>query len=95
MRYSGDWMSLADDRILEYIRENGSGSPTEMMEEGRIRYSKQHIARRAKELSRRGLLQHLGNAVYVITDEGEAYLDGDLDTQGLERLDENGDAASA
>lgn len=61
MRYSGDWMSLADDRILEYIRENGSGSPTQMMNEGRIRYSKAHIARRAKELAKRGLLRHLGN----------------------------------
>lgn len=76
-------MSLADDRILEYIRENESGSPTEMKEEGWIRYTRQHIARRCKELAKRGLLRHLGNAVYVITEQGEAYLDGEIDTQSM------------
>jgi hypothetical protein len=31
-----------------------------------------------------GLLQHLGNGVYVITERGEQYLDGEFDTAGLE-----------
>lgn len=31
-----------------------------------------------------GLLRHLGNGVYVITDEGEQYLEGELDTAELE-----------
>jgi predicted transcriptional regulator len=35
-----------------------------------------------------GLLQHLGNGVYVITDEGEQYLDGKLDTAELESDEE-------
>jgi predicted transcriptional regulator len=88
-------MTLVDDRVLEYIREHGSGSPTEMKREGPIRYSRQYVDRRCRELAKRGLLQHLGNGVYVITDEGEAYLDGNLDTQGLEPLDSDGDEANA
>jgi len=94
MRHSGDWMTLVDDRVLEYIREHESGSPTEMMREGPIHYSRQYIARRCKKLAEEGLIRHLGNGVYILTDDGEAYLDGTLDTQNWVRLDENGGAAA-
>jgi hypothetical protein len=80
MRYSGDWMVLADDRILEYIRHEGSGAPKQMADSGYVRFSRQYISRRCKKLVERGLLKHLGNGVYVITDRGERYLDGDIDT---------------
>lgn len=78
-RYSGKWMSLADDRILEYISEEGSGSPQEMAN-NQIRFSRAHLSRRCKKLVDYGLLNHLGNGVYVITEEGEQYLEGELDT---------------
>ena len=81
MRKSGKWMSIVDDRILEYIHENEHGSPTEMMEEGPIRYSRAYIARRCKELVKRDLLKPVGNGVYVITERGRSYLAGDLDTR--------------
>jgi len=87
MRYSGDWMVLADDRILEYIREEESGRPKAMADSGYVRYSRQYISRRCKKLVEHGLLQHLGNGVYVITERGEGYLDGDLDT-GEDRPDD-------
>jgi predicted transcriptional regulator len=80
MRYSGDWMVLADDRILEFIREEGSGRPKAMSDSGYVRYSRQYISTRCKKLVEHGLLQHLGNGVYVITDRGERYLDGEIDT---------------
>jgi repressor of nif and glnA expression len=89
MRYSGDWMSLVDDRILEYVHEHESGSPKEIMEEGKVRYSRQHIARRCRKLEEEGLLRQLGNAVYVITEDGEAYLEGRLDTQDWTCVDES------
>lgn len=94
MRHSGDWMSLVDDRVLEYIREHGSGSPTKMKNEGPIHYSRQYVDQRCKKIADEGLLRHLGNGVYVLTDDGEAYLDGTLDTQDWVRLDENGGAAT-
>lgn len=88
-------MALVDDRVLEYLRENGSGSPTEMKEEGPIRYSSQYIGRRCKKLKENGLVQHLGNGVYIITDDGEAYLDGQLDTQEWNYIDEDAGEVTA
>ncbi|MWV39500.1 winged helix DNA-binding protein [Natrialba sp. INN-245] len=80
MRKSGSWMTIWDDRILEYIREEESGSPKELEESGYLRVSKSHISRRLRKLAEHDLLRHLGNGVYVITDRGEAYLDGEIDT---------------
>ncbi len=73
-------MTIWDDRILEYIREEESGSPKKLKESGYVRVSKSHISRRLRTLAEYGLLNHLGNGVYVITDCGEAYLNGELDT---------------
>jgi predicted transcriptional regulator len=80
MRYSGDWMVLADDRILEYIRENGSGRPKAMVDSGYVRYTRSYVTQRCKKLVSHGLLNDLGNGVYTITERGERYLDGEIDT---------------
>jgi predicted transcriptional regulator len=80
MRYSGDWMVLADDRILEYIRNNESGRPKAMKDSGYVRYTRSYISQRCKKLVEHGLLRDLGNGVYTITERGERYLDGEIDT---------------
>lgn len=90
MRKSGDWMALVDDRVLEYLSEHETGSPTKMQKEGPIRYSSGYISERCKTLADHGLIQALGNGVYRITEDGEAYLEGKLDTETMERIDENG-----
>ena len=82
-------MTLVDDRVLEYLSEHESGSPVEMKREGPINYSRQYIDKRCKRLTDEGLVKHFGNGIYVITDDGEAYLDGRLDTQEWRYLDEN------
>ena len=91
MRYAGEWMSAADDRILEYLSEHESGSPTKMKREGPIRYSRVQVHRRCKKLAENGLIKDLGNGVYVITDDGEAYLEGRLDTENCRYIDEDTD----
>ena len=88
MRYAGGWMTAADDRILEYLSENETGSPAKMKREGPIRYSRQQINRRCKRLAEEDLVRHLGNGVYVITEDGEAYLKGRLDTENWQYIDE-------
>ena len=88
MRYAGGWMTAADDRILEYLSENETGSPAKMKREGPIRYSRQQINRRCKRLAEEELVRHLGNGVYVITGDGEAYLEGRLDTEEWQYIDE-------
>lgn len=57
-----------------------------MADSGYVRFSKQYISERSKKLVEYGLLQHLGNGVYVIAEDGEAYLDGALDTADLEPI---------
>lgn len=86
-------MTLADDRILEYIRENGSGAPKQMRDSGYVRFTRGYISQRCKTLVDHGLLQHLGNGVYVITEAGEQYLSGELDTGELE--DEDSESAAS
>ena len=83
MRYSADWMVLADDRILEYIRSKESGRPKEMADSGYVRFSREYINQRCKKLVEEGFLNHLGNGVYIITENGEKYLDGEIDANTL------------
>jgi len=84
-------MTAADDRILEYLSENETGSPAKMKREGPIRYSRQQINRRCKRLAEEDLVRHLGNGVYVITEDGEAYLEGRLDTEDWQYIDKGTD----
>ena len=79
MRLSAEWMSLADDRILEFLREEGPHSPSRMAEDNRLSFSRSHINRRCKRLTEEGLTENLGNGVYAITEDGTHYLDGELD----------------
>lgn len=95
MRKSGAWMTIWDDRILEYIEEEGSASPSELEKSGYLRISKSQISRRLRKLSKYGMLDHLGNGVYVITTKGEDYLRGDLDAGELEEPEEESGRATS
>lgn len=81
MRHSGAWMTIWDDRILEVIREEGSGTPKQLDESGYLHISKSQISRRCRKLGDKGFLQPLGNGVYTITEKGEAYLDEEYDAE--------------
>ncbi|SEO63915.1 hypothetical protein SAMN05216388_101610 [Halorientalis persicus] len=89
MRKSADWMSIADERILEALRENESGTPTSLSENEYVRFSRPHLHQRMTKLERYGLIRFLGNGVYVLTEEGQQYLDGELDAATLEPDDED------
>lgn len=84
MRKSADWMTIADERILEFLSENESGTPKEITEVDTISFSRSYIHQRCDVLERFGLIRHLGNGVHIITTEGEQYLDGELDAAKLE-----------
>lgn len=83
MRYDADWMTRADERILEYLEMNGPSTPKKMSETETVRFTRQHINQRCKKLVEYGMLVHLGNGVYDITDTGEQYLAGELNAQEL------------
>lgn len=87
-------MSVWDDRILEWIRENDEkGTPIEMHESDSIRVSKSQISRRCKKLAEHGLLIHVGHGAYIISEEGKGYLDEVYDADAGVWLD--GDHAGA
>ena len=88
LRHSGNWMTLVDDRILEYLHENEAASPTEMMQGGPIKFSRAYIGRRCKKLKEEGLIREISDATYVITEDGETYLRGNLDTENWCYIDE-------
>lgn len=96
MRLSGSWQSVWDDRILEWMREHeGTGTPKEIHDSGLVRVSRTQIGRRMKKLAEHGLLTHVGNGAYVITDEGEAYLEEEYDAEEGVYINGSGPSASS
>lgn len=83
MRYSADWMTIADDRILEYLSATETSTPKKMADSGDVRFSRQYIGERCRKLADYRMVQHLGNGVYRITERGEQYLEGELDASEL------------
>jgi hypothetical protein len=84
MRYSADWMTIADERVLEHLNEVETDTPKGMADSGRVRFSRQYIGERCRKLADYGMVQHLGNGVYRITKRGTQYLDGNLDARELD-----------
>lgn len=86
LRLSGEWMALADDRILEYLDQEGPRSPSKIAEDERIPFSRKHVNLRLLELEKYDLVEKdvVGRGVYAITELGERYLAGDLDAATLE-----------
>jgi len=73
-------MTIWDDRILEIARSRDSVSPKELADTEIFPVSRQQISRRLRKLNDHGLIQHLGNGVYIITERGKGYLDGEIST---------------
>lgn len=94
MRKSSDWMTIWDDRIMEIIQEGGPTSASELKKHDYIHTSRPTITRRLNKLASHGLLHRLPNGVFGLTDEGEQYLDGELDVSKLEKHPENGDESA-
>jgi predicted transcriptional regulator len=76
-------MTLADERILEFLQEKGNHQPAQISKE--FDFHRKYIGRRCRILAEHGLLRNLGNGVYQITELGVAYLSGELDANELEK----------
>ena len=80
-------MTIADERILEFLREEATRQPKQIAEglaEQGIDYNDKYIGRRCIELANFGLLRNLGNGIYALTDTGEAYLEGEINAGELD-----------
>lgn len=78
-------MKPTDDLILELLEEEGQYPPKIIAE--KIDKHPKYVGTRCRELRDHGLLRNLGRGLYQITDDGERYLVGDLDTAELEEGD--------
>lgn len=82
MRQDAEWMVRSDDRILELIREHGNLTPTAIEDLGGPTAG--YARNRCPILAKYGLLERISRGLYGITDEGEAYLNEELDASELE-----------
>ena len=72
-------MNFADDRLLEYLDQEGAASPTQIVEDERISFGRTHANTRLSLLKSVELVRVIGNGVYEITPKGEQYLKGEID----------------
>jgi hypothetical protein len=75
-----------DDRILELLREEGNMTPKTASREGdepRLDWGRGYIGDRMVVLEEHGLLDRIGHGLYTISDNGERWLDRELDLRDL------------
>ncbi len=82
------WMTAADDRILEFLLNEGNRPlvATPAVIEMNVDYQRTHVSNRLGELLDAGLVEYYDEerAAYQITDRGRAYLAGEFDADELE-----------
>lgn len=78
-------MTQIDERILEYLREEGMGTPSMMERHLRFTASTKRIESRCWALVERELIAPVHRDMFEITRWGLAYLRGDLDAHYLPR----------
>ncbi|WP_458208941.1 winged-helix domain-containing protein [Haladaptatus sp. NG-SE-30] len=89
MRKRAKWMNEKDDIILELLQETGLALPvTPIHENLRLQghdFTRRTVRRRLKGLESHGLVNSLlgEKGYYQITEQGEAYLSGELDVSEL------------
>lgn len=89
MRYRSEWMTKVDDVILEILSEEGARQPSHLRTyiddtHAGLSLDRNYLGIRCRKLADYGLVVNVGNGVYSLTDEGRAYLDGELDVGTLE-----------
>lgn len=81
MRQRASWMKPADDPILEYIHVAGEVNPAVIARNTDLH--RKYASERCRELAEYNLLESTGDGYYKLTQQGSAYLEGDLDAGNL------------
>lgn len=79
-------MTLADERILEFLRDEGGGQPTHIangITDAGMSYNPKYIGTRCRKLADHGLLYNMGNGLYRLTETGTQYLSEEYDATQL------------
>jgi len=86
VRQRAEWMRPIDERILETMRDEGNMTPR-ALDDFEVT-SKSHASDRLAKLAKYRLVERISRGLYRLTDEGEAFLDEELDASELEPADE-------
>lgn len=86
MRQRANWMNPVDDRILELLADEGAGTPKSLADS--IGHNNDYVGVRCRELAAFGLLRRPSRGLYLLSEEGQAYLEGELDADDLEKDEE-------
>lgn len=82
VRGRADWMKPVDDEILETIRDQGNLT-AQALEDFDVTVA-DYAGKRCKKLAEYGLLEKISRGLYRLTEQGEAYLNEELDASTLE-----------
>ncbi len=83
MRPRIDWMTQADERILEFLDEKDIvASPSVIA--ANIDYTAEYISRRCRKLAEAKLIQRVDASNYRLTELGSQFLDGTIDEKKLD-----------
>ena len=82
MRPRVDWMTQADNQILEFLDEQDIVATPKVIA-ANIDYTPQYVNERIPLLSENGLVENTGKALYRITNRGRRYLAGELEAEDL------------
>lgn len=77
-------MQAVDDRLLEYLDQEGDGTPSSILDDGDLDYHRKTAGRRLRLLNEVGMVDRIGRGVYRITPTGRAYLAGQEDLRDVE-----------
>lgn len=80
-------MRPVDERILETMRDEGNVTPRALADFDVT--SQSHASDRLSELARYGLVERISRGLYRLTDDGEAFLDEELDAADLDPADDS------
>lgn len=77
------WMTQADDRLLETLEDTGLILSPRVLAVN-TDYSRHYVSERLALLLDADLVEKFDDGLYRITEQGQAYLAGDLDAEELE-----------
>lgn len=77
-------MVIWDDRILEILLMEGTGTATNISEKELISVGRSHVSKRLSKLADKGLCKSLGNGAYGLEHKGFGYLFGTFDVKNDE-----------
>lgn len=82
-RHRATWTCPVDEQLIERLRDEGGLTPytcDEVFDIATANYPSNRLSKFAEY----GLVERLGRGLYQLTDDGQAFLDGELDPSTLD-----------